>query len=96
MQNRRQQRTPFTVGNHTPLGTPIIANDGKPIGLVQTPELAGFIVRAANRYDVLMQIFHLARGEMNGHSAKQRQYPTDKAFKDLADELLRDIKQAGN
>lgn len=93
--NRRQHRTPFTVGTRTRLGTPLYASDSEPIGLVQTPEIAEFLVRAANRYDLLMQIFDLARGEMNGHNKKQRLYPTDQAFKELADELRRDIDRTG-
>lgn len=91
---RRNNRTPFKAGAPGELGTPIYANDGQPIGLIKSLEMAEFVVRACNRYDSLMAAFDLCRGDLNGRTQPLRN-ASHKALKDICDELMLDIERNG-
>lgn len=59
---RREKRTPFSYRKNGELWS-VYASNGIGVAMVTTEAHAAFIVRACNRYDTLMQIYNLCRGE---------------------------------
>lgn len=85
--DRRTHPMPFAVTNCL-----ITTANNQRVALAETSELAAFLCLAANRYDNLMALFDLCRGENENFTLPYRT-PTHKAIaeltKQLHDEILR-------
>lgn len=89
MNGLRQHVTPFKAD-----GTVITCAAGRPIAVAETEGIAAFLVLAANRYDSLMAMHDLCRGNFELLTAPYR-FPADKKFHELSQALLADIDAHG-
>jgi hypothetical protein len=86
--NRRQHRTPFTA---TAYGR-INDADGTQIALCMTPELARWLVVAANYFDRLSAAVRVCKGEHENMNGEIQMTPAYKALVQLIDEYEQDLR----
>lgn len=92
---RRQQRTPFSIRPYAPGYWSIVSAGGAAIAVVSGDEsMAGFIMRACNRYDALLAIYDLCRGR-HDNLTQPHTSPHDRAFDALAKQFDADISKHG-
>ena len=84
---RKVLRTPFHYHKQAE-GWRITSDDGTIVAVAVSRSCAAAICKALNLHGVLMQIFHLARGELEGQTQPYR-YPSQQALAALFDKVLR-------
>lgn len=90
MENRRQNRTPFTSQ-----GTVIFDSSGEIVAVFNTEPITRFVALACNRYDMLMSAFDLCRGEYDSMTMQPHAHPSRIAFHKISDALMDEIQKHG-